>query len=59
MKKKKCFVEPYLPNNTIGIMHLASKIKGYNLQMKDIEQTYFEIKTVQNRKIKKNIRFIE
>ena len=58
-EEKNCFVEPYLPNNTIGIMHLASKIKGYNLQMKDIEQTYFEIQTLQNRKIKKNIRFIE
>ncbi len=58
-EKKNCFVEPYIPNNTIGIMHLASKIKGDNLKMKDIDQTFFEIQTTQNKKIKKNIRFVE
>ena len=57
--QKQTFVEPYLPNNTIGIMHLASKIKGDNFKMKDIEQTFFEIQTLSNKKIKKNIRFIE
>ena len=40
-------------------MHLASKIKCDNLKMKDIEQTIFEIQTLSNKKIKKNIRFIE
>jgi len=56
-ENKNCFVEPFLPNNTIGIMHLASKIKGDQSKMKNFDQTYFEIKTTHNTKIKKNIRF--
>ncbi len=57
-ENQNCFVEPFLPNNNIGIMHLASKIKGDNSQMKSRDETIFKIKTLNNKIIKKNIRFI-
>ena len=55
---KDCFVTPYLPNNNIGIMHLASKIKGDNYKMKNSDETIFDFKTLDNKKVKKNIRFV-
>ena len=55
---KNLFVTPYLPNNSIGIMHLASKIKGDNHKMKNSEETIFDFKTLDNKQVKKNIRFI-
>ena len=58
-EKKKSFVEPFLPNNDIGIMHLASKIKGDNSKMKSKDETYFQIKSLNNNFIKKNIRFVD
>ena len=58
-ESNKCFVEPNLPNNNIGIMHLASKIKGDNSKMKNLNETYFEFRTLTNNIIKKNIRFVE
>ena len=56
---KNIFVEPYLPNHKIGIMHLASKIKGDNSKMKNLDETYFEFRTLTNNIIKRNIRFVE
>ena len=58
MKKKNCFVEPFLPYNNIGIIHLASKIKGDNYNLKSIDETVFDIRTTNNNKVKKNIRFV-
>ena len=58
-EKRNCFVEPYLPYNNIGIMHLASKIKGENSKMKKFEDTFFDIKTIDNNIIKKNLRFVD
>ena len=58
-ENQNCFVEPFLPNNSIGIMHLASKIKGDNSKMKSREETFFQIKTLGNKTINKNIRFVD
>ena len=58
-ENKKKFVEPFLPNNSIGIMHLASKIKGENSKMKSKEDTYYQIKSLNNKIIRKNLRFVE
>jgi lipopolysaccharide biosynthesis glycosyltransferase len=58
-ENKKKFVEPFLPNNSIGIMHLASKIKGDNSKMKSKEDTYYQIKSLNNKFIRKNLRFVE
>lgn len=57
-EKKNCFVEPFLPYNNIGIIHLASKIKGDTYNLKSIDETVFDIKTTNNNKVKKNIRFV-
>jgi hypothetical protein len=56
-EKKKTFVEPYLPNNHIGIMHLAAGIwkNGRDMRLnKDID---IEIRTLENKKINKSLRF--
>jgi len=58
-EEKNCFVEPYLPNNKIGIIHLASKIKGSDNNIKTAKQTVFDIKTLSNKYIKKSLRFTE
>ena len=57
MKEKKTLVEPYLPNNHIGIMHLAAGIwkNGRDMRLnKDID---IEIRTLENKKINKSLRF--
>jgi len=49
------FVEPYLPNHKIGIMHLAGKIADkYRFDKNNL----IEVRTLDNKTIKKNIRFV-
>ena len=58
-EKKKTFVEPYLPHYKIGIMHLAAGIwrDGKDMRVnKDIE---IEIKTTENQKVLKSLRYIK
>ncbi len=51
------FVEPYLPNNKIGIMHLAAGIWRDNKDMRIDKRIKIEIKTLENNIINKSLRF--
>ena len=48
------FVEPYLPNHKIGIIHLAGKTADHYRFNKN---NLIEVSTLNHRLIKKNIRF--
>ena len=52
--KKNTFVEPYLPNHEIGIMHLAGKNMNY---VRFNKEYLSEISTLDGQKIKKSLRF--
>ena len=56
-EKKKTFVEPYLPNYKIGIMHLAAGIWKDGVDMRLDKNIEIEIETLNNNKIKKSLRF--
>ena len=51
------FVEPYLPNNKIGIMHLAAGIWKDNQDMRLNKDIKIEIKTLEGKTINKSLRF--
>ena len=51
------FVEPYLRNNKIGIMHLAAGIWNGNKDMRVNKEVKVEIETTQGKKIFKSLRF--
>jgi len=52
------FVEPYLPNYKIGIMHLAAGIWKDNKDMRLNKEIQIDIKTVQGKILNKSLRFI-
>ena len=52
------FVEPYLPNYKIGIMHLAAGIWKDNKDMRLNKEIQINIKTVQGKILNKSLRFI-
>ena len=54
---KKTFVEPYLPHNKIGIMHLAAGIWSNNKDMRVDNNVKIKIKTIQGKQIAKSLRF--
>ena len=54
---KKTFVEPYLPHNKIGIMHLAAGIWSGNKDMRVDKNVKIKIKTVQGEQLNKSLRF--
>ena len=54
---KKTFVEPYLPHNKIGIMHLAAGIWLGNKDMRVDKNVKIKIKTVQGEHLNKSLRF--
>ena len=56
-EQKKIFVEPYLPNYKIGIMHLAAGIWKDGKDMRVNKEIKIEIKTLDNKKILKSLRF--
>tara|TARA_B100001057_G_scaffold253638_1_gene253865 strand:- start:15607 stop:16518 length:912 start_codon:yes stop_codon:yes gene_type:complete len=56
-EKQKTFVEPYLPNYKIGIMHLAAGIWNNGKDMRTDKSIEIEIKTLTNKKIYKSLRF--
>ena len=56
-EEKKTFVEPYLPHNKIGIMHLAAGIWINNKDMRLDKELEVVVKTVQGKEIKKSLRF--
>ena len=55
--KKNCFVEPYLPNHKIGIMHLAAGIWKDKKDMRLDKNIQIEIKTLENKSIYKSLRY--
>ena len=55
--QKNTFVEPYLPNYKIGIMHLAAGIWSDNKDMRVDKSVQIQIETLNNKKIKKSLRF--
>ena len=57
-EEKQTFVEPYLPNYKIGIMHLAAGIWKDDKDMRLDKSVVIEIKTLENKTILKSLRFI-
>ena len=58
-QQKKTFVEPYLPNYKIGIMHLAAGIWKDGKDMRVDKNVQIEIETLNKEKIIKSLRFSE
>ena len=56
-ENRKTFVEPYLPNYKIGIIHLAAGIWKDGKDMRVDKNIKIEIKTLDNKKIIKSLRF--
>ena len=56
-EKNNTFVEPYLPNYKIGIMHLAAGIWREGKDMRLDENIKIEVKTLSNKIIQKSLRF--
>ena len=54
-KKNDNFVEPFLPNYKIGIMHLAAGIWVDNKDMRLDKNVKIKIKTLQNANIEKSL----
>ena len=57
-EEKQTFVEPYLPNYKIGIMHLAAGIWKNDKDMRLDKNVEIEIKTLENKTISKSLRFV-
>ena len=51
------FVEPYLPHNKIGIMHLAAGLWKDNKDMRTDKSVEIEIDTLSNKRISKSLRY--
>ncbi len=56
-EEQKTFVEPYLPNYKIGIMHLAAGIWKNGKDMREDKNIKIELDTLDNKKIIKSLRF--
>ncbi len=54
---RQTFVEPYLPHNKIGIMHLAAGIWSNNKDMRVNKEVKIKIKTISGKEITKSLRF--
>ena len=57
-EEKQTFVEPYLPNYKIGIMHLAAGLWKDDKDMRLDKSVEIAIKTLENKTISKSLRFI-
>ena len=57
-EEKQTFVEPYLPNYNIGIMHLAAGLWKDDKDMRLDKSVEIEIKTLENTTISKSLRFL-
>ena len=56
-EKQNTFVEPYLPNYKIGIMHLAAGIWKDNQDMRLNKDIKVKISTLENKRILKSLRY--
>ena len=57
-ENNKCFVEPYLPNKKIGIMHLAAGIWENNKDMRIDKSVKINIQSMSNNTLSKSLRFL-
>ena len=57
-EKNNTFVEPYLPNYKIGIMHLAAGIWKNNKDMRLNKDIEIEIQSLEGKILNKSLRFI-
>jgi len=57
-EEKNTFVEPYLPNYQIGIMHLAAGIWKDGKDMRLNKEIKIDVKTLHNKILSKSLRFI-
>ena len=56
-EKEKSFVEPYLPNHKLGIIHLASGIWDGDKDMRLHKEVKINIKTLEDKILSKSLRF--
>ena len=56
-EQSNTFVEPYLPNYKIGIMHLAAGLWENNKDMRLDKSVKIDIKTLDNKSLTKSLRF--
>ncbi len=56
-EQQQTFVEPYLPNHTLGIMHLAGGIWKDGKDMRTDKSVEIQIQTLDNKKIIKSLRY--
>ena len=56
-EQKQYFVEPFLPNTKIGIMHLAAGLWKDGKDMRIDKSVEVDIKTLSNKNISKSLRF--
>ena len=56
-EENQTFVEPFLPNNKIGIMHLAAGIWKDKKDMRLNKEIEIEIKTLTGKILNKSLRF--
>ena len=56
-EQNKIFVEPYLPNYKIGIIHLAAGIWKNGKDMRVDKSVLIEINTLDDNKILKSLRY--
>jgi len=56
-EKQNTFVEPYLPNYKIGIMHLAAGIWKNGKDMRINKDIDIKIETLENKFLDKSLRF--
>ena len=56
-QQNETFVEPYLPNYKIGIIHLAAGIWKKGKDMRIDKSVQIEIETLDNKKVIKSLRF--
>ncbi len=56
-EENSTFVEPYLPNNKIGIMHLAAGIWKDKKDMRLHKEITIDIKTLKGKTLSKSLRF--
>ena len=57
-ENNNCFVEPYLPNNKIGIMHLAAGIWENSKDMRIDKSVKVNIQSISNNTLSKSLRFL-
>ena len=57
-EKNKTFKEPYIPNNKIGIIHLAAGLWKNGVDMRVDKNVKVNIKTLEGKYIEKSLRNI-